>query len=174
MTSNELVDSVSNRLASLESRVEAAFARLDDEAANRPLPPSNWSAYQILDHLMKTNAPYIPALKAAIAAAPDGGDQDATFSWFGKLLIKAAGPGGNAPAHKQLIPAPGPLTKDTLTAYLAQAKEVADVFRSAKGRDLGKTRFNNPFMKLFRMTLADALELTTVHIERHVGQIEAA
>jgi hypothetical protein len=174
MTSAELLTSVIDRLDSLEARTRAAFDKLDDDAANKPVPPSNWSPYQILDHLMKSDVPYLPLLRDAIANAPDGDSVAVRHSFFGKFIIKGAGPSGNAPAPRPLIPDPGPHSRAVLDNYLVHARELRSIFVSAKGKDLNLPRFNNPFVRIFKMSVADLAEIAAVHTERHIGQIEAA
>lgn len=174
MTSKELLVNVSDRLAKLEDRVRAVFEGVTDDQANQPVPPSNWSSYQILDHLIKANGPYLEVLPAAVSQAAENETAEAKFSWFGKFIAKAAGPAGNAPTPKPMIPDHGPMTRSKLDAYLAQSAQIRDVLNSAKGKDLGSTRMNNPFVKVFRLTLADVFEIVAQHAERHIGQIEAA
>jgi len=48
------------------------------------------------------------------------------------------------------------------------------LINESRGKDLNKARINNPFLKVFRMTLADVYEVSVQHAERHVGQIEAS
>lgn len=174
MTSQELLTDVDTRLTALTTRLEAAFGKLSDTEMNAPIPPSNWSPAQIVEHLMLTNAPYLSAVPAVLTNAAKGGDQPAVFTWFGKFLMNAGGPGGNAPAPKALHPTPGPKDRSILTANEAQAKEFAALRAQMVGLDLGRTRVNNPFMKIFRMTLADFLQVSALHTERHIAQIEAA
>lgn len=174
MTSKELLDSVMDRLDKLEGRVKAAFEGLSDEQANRPVPPSNWSSFQILDHLLKANGPYLEVLPAAVAQAEANDAAEARFSWFGKFIAKAAGPMSSAPPPKAMIPDPGPMGRAKLDEYLGQCARIRGILESARGKDLGTVRMNNPFVKVFKLTLADVFEIFAQHTERHIGQIEAA
>jgi uncharacterized damage-inducible protein DinB len=174
MTSKELLDSVTDRLAKLDDRAKAAFDNLTDEQANQPVPPSNWSSFQILDHLLKANAPYLDVLPAAIALAEANVTAEARFSWFGKFIAKAAGPMSSAPPPKAMIPDSGPMIRAKVDEYLAQGARIREILNSAKGKDLGTVRMNNPFVKILKLTLADVFEIFAQHTERHIGQIEAA
>ncbi len=147
---------------------------MDEGKMNSPIPPSDWSPLQILDHMMRTNGPYVTALPAVVQAAPEGGATDVRHTWFGGFLIKVAGPKGNAPAPKQVVPAAGPLPSTTMDAYLEQSSTLRQLMELGQGKDLNRARLSNPFVKIFRMSVADVFEIVAQHTERHVGQIEAS
>ncbi len=173
MTCVEHLASCKGRLEKLDDRIRAAFGRMDDDAMNAPSPPSQWSPAQILDHVMKANAPYLTALRTAIEAAPLG-DSEVKFSRVALLIIKYGGPGGNAPAPKQTVPEAKPHTKSILDDYFSQTAELKATMDLASGKDTNLARLTNPFVPIFRMTVADVFEIAAQHTERHVGQIEAS
>lgn len=172
MTSNELVPHFVGRMGKLDARVRVAFERLDDDAMNRPIPPSQWSPLQILDHMLRTNGPYLELLR--LASPPVGGDAPVKHSFFGKMLMKFAGPTGNIPAPPALHPSPGPLERVVVDRYMAQSSELAEVVQHLSGKALDSYRISSPFAKLIKLNLADVLAITLEHTERHVGQIEAS
>jgi hypothetical protein len=117
--------------------------------------------------------PYAALLERLLEDAPAGAEAPAKHSFFGKLLLKAAGPRGNAPAPKALHPCAGPHGRDVLDRWAAQQERIVELHEMARGKNLAQLRFSNPFVKLFKMTGCDAFALFADHTERHVSQIES-
>lgn len=171
MTCDELIAQaeVQNRRL-LERGMEAA-AKLDDEAWNRA-PSGGWSPAQIFEHLILTNTLYIEKVDKALEAAPKGGQNSVRHTWFGKFIIKSAGPGGNAPAPKTLHPRPGPYSREVLDRWSAQQQQIIELHARAKDADLSRVKLRNPLIKLFGMNLSDCFAIFATHTERHILQIE--
>ena len=124
---------------------------------------------------MLGNAAYFPALEAAVPASKPGGTHEARSTLFGRLLLKAAGPAGNAPAPKALIPDAGPYDRKTVSErWLSDQARFGRWLESVRDVDLSRTKIRNPLVPLFRMNLVDCVLVLTEHTERHVRQIEAA
>jgi uncharacterized damage-inducible protein DinB len=160
-----------SRIDHLVGRLTSACERMSDEQFNAKRDGSDWSPAQIIDHMMIANRGYLPVIEAAIKNAKRG-DGELNHSWFGKTLIKLAGPAGNAKAPKWLTPGGGPFTRDILQECIDQHRGIAELSRMCEGVDLSKTTFRNPYVRLFKMNLADAFEAIAQHAERHIGQIE--
>jgi hypothetical protein len=172
MTCAELLQECEARNRELLERGKAAAARLDDEAWNEA-PKDGWSPAQIFEHMMLANGPYAALLERLLEDAPAGAEAPAKHSFFGKLLLKAAGPRGNAPAPKALHPCAGPHGRDVLDRWAAQQERIVELHEMARGKNLAQLRFSNPFVKFFKMTGCDAFALFADHTERHVSQIES-
>ncbi len=172
MTCEERVNATLAKLDDAEARVKAIFEGMSDEVFNRPGPPSNWSPAMILDHLLIVDDPYLGKL-AALTDLPAGGGEPVRYTWLGKFLMNAGGPGGNAPAPKSMTPKSGPRDREIVERYLAHLAEARRQAERLRGVDLNRVRINNPFMPIFRMTAGDVLGLMDTHKERHIQQIEA-
>ena len=122
---------------------------------------------------MKANGPYLEVLGPALDGAP-AGDSEVKFSRVGQFLIKVGGPGGSAPAPKLMVPTARRFERSILDEYLSQTAELHMVMDGAIGKDINAVRLNNPFVPIFKMTVADVLEVAVQHTERHIGQIEAS
>ena len=94
------------------------------------------------------------------------------FSFVGKMIIKGAGPDGNVPVMKVMVPSPGPYELSLVDDWVKQHEEILSLLRKANGFDPSAARISNPFIPILKMNLADAFEIIAVHGERHVGQIE--
>lgn len=175
MTCTQLVAEAERRTQEQAERIRAKVATLDDEAWQRTAPGSDWSPGGILEHMMLGNAAYFPALEAAVPGAKPGGGTEAKSTLFGRILLKAAGPSGNAPAPQALVPGPGPWDREATSArWLADQARFGAWLASLRDVDLSRTKIRNPLVPLFRMNLVDCVLVLTEHTERHVRQIEAA
>jgi hypothetical protein len=170
-TCDELVAELDEQNRDLLFRAEVASAQLSDEQLNES-PDYGWSPAQIFEHMVLANSYYLKAIEAALRKAPSGGEAPTKFSWFGRTVYRMSGPGGNAPAPRKLHPGPGPFGREVYGRWKASQEEVIALLERAKGKNLGKQRFRNPFLKLFKMTLCDFFAILTTHTERHVRQIE--
>lgn len=144
---------------------------LSDEDLSKSPEPGVWGVGQILEHMTIGTASYVPVLKSAIAGAPDG-NSEVSHTWFGKVIIKACQPESNAPAPKTMRPTKTTYTRKTVDEWIAAHEGVLDVIDGSRGRDVCKVPFRTPFLKLFKMNVADAIEIVNVHALRHLGQIE--
>lgn len=172
MTCDERVTATLAQLDDLDARVRAVFSNMSDEVFNRPGPPSNWSPAMILDHLLIVDAPYHPKIKA-LTNLPQGGSEEVRHTFMAKLLIKAGGPGGKAPAPPSMTPAAGPRDREIIDRYLAHLAEAKALAAQFRGVNLNEVRINNPHFSIIRMTMGDVLALMAGHKERHIQQIEA-
>jgi len=171
MQCGEFLSSIEDRLSDHLERAAAVRAKLTPDQLNWSPEPAKWSIAQIFEHLILTNTPYVPAIKNGVEAAEKrSGEIKHTF--FGKFLIKNAGPKGNAPAPKQLHPRPGPYGMDVIDKWAAQTQSLLDLAKGSKGVDLCSFRIHDPLLKMFKMNLADCFLILTEHTERHIQQIE--
>lgn len=169
---DEFLEGVISRLEEQKARlVEAAAAFSDDEWDARR-GKRGWSASQIVDHMNLANGFYFEPMRKAVDAAPVRQGVEVAFSWFGKVLQKASGPSGKAPAPKKLWPRTERPGRAALETWIADADTLLALARDAKGKDLVRTKLSNPLVGIFRMNLADCFQLLVSHNERHIAQIE--
>lgn len=153
--------------------METAFARLDPGALARPAPGSSWTPGQIVAHLNLTDEPYLPRIRAATERAPQG-DLPVRATFLGRLIGRAAGPEGNAPAPRALRPSSTVDAEEALNDWRNNRTEYESILDLAEGRDLVSPRLASPFAPLIRFSLYDVLALIGGHTERHIRQIERA
>ena len=147
---------------------------LDDAAMNYRPDRSIWSPAQVVEHMVLANRPYLKTIEAGMERAQKGtGDHQIHYSFFGKLLIKAVGPDGNAPAPKVLHPSPRPIWRDVFTEWQQQQTQLLSLLDQGAGIDFSRASVRNPFIRMIRMNVADCLEIMTAHTERHVRQVQA-
>lgn len=171
MTCREMVDACEKAFREQLARADVAQGRLDESQWNRP-EAGGWSPAQILEHMALSNAPYLEKLPQAVAGAGMDDSRTVRQSWVGKMILKMAGPGGNAPAPKAWVPGPGPFRREVYDRWRAQQERLIALCSEARGKDLGSMRISNPLIKFVRMTLCDSFLILADHTERHVRQIE--
>lgn len=173
MNSRELLADYAKSNPEHAARIQAAVAGKTDDQLNRSVN-GEWSPYQIIDHLILSHDLYLVNMKVSLTAAPKSGDDQAPVrnTFLGKMILKAAGPGGNAPAPKALVPKNGPFTQDVLTRWVKLQDDLLELSRSCAGRNLSALRIPNPIVKAFKMNFVDCLQILSEHTERHVRQIE--
>lgn len=146
---------------------------LDEKTLNACSYPSLWSPAQVIEHMVLTNKPYLQAMESALQKAErTSEDRPIRYSFFGNLLCKAAGPGGNAPAPKALYPRSTTIPTTILQEWEQQQRQLLLLLNKAAGIDLSRVRVWNPLVRIIPMNLADCFALLTAHTERHIGQIK--
>jgi hypothetical protein len=178
MHQNEVME-CSDFLQSIERRLEDQISRgrlvgqsTSPDQLNWTPEPKKWSIAQIYEHMMLAGAGYLPTIKSGIDKARKMESSPVKHSFFGRFIIRGAGPQGNVPAPKQLRPKPGPYTPDIVERWAAQAQAFVDLAKGAHHVDLCSMRVQNPFFPIFKMNLADCFMIIAEHTERHVQQIE--
>ena len=173
MIASVFLQSIIERLEDLIARVEVISKGMTDSNLNFKPGPTQWSAGQIFEHMMVGVDGYLPEMRSLVNTTnKSGSDLEVVHSWFGKFLIKASGPSSSAPVPKKMRPGEGPHSRSILERWHVAHQELANLAKRCYGMDMCAASFKNPFVPLFKMSLADAFEILTTHAERHVSQIE--
>lgn len=173
MHCSEFLRDVEQRLLEHVERARAATESLTDVGLNAKPATNPWSIAQIFAHMMLANGSYLPTMQAAISGnKPAKNPSPIQHSFFGRMLLKASGPQGNAPAPKSMRPKAGPFSRDVVEKWMVQTREIVELAKSAQGLDLCAIKVANPFFPIFKMNLADCFGILAEHTERHIGQIE--
>lgn len=171
MTCLEMIENCERSFHDQLLRADGLPEKFDERAWNLA-PSGGWSPAQIFEHLVLSNEPYLDIFDRALSAARDGGEAPVKQSFLGKMILKAAGPAGNAPAPKAFVPGPGPFGREVYVRWRAQQERLIAFCAAAKSKDLGSARVRNPLLKWVRMTLCDCFLIMADHTERHIRQIE--
>jgi hypothetical protein len=173
MIASVFLQSVIERLDDLIARVQVVSKSMSDRDLNQKTDAKHWSAGQIFEHMLISTDAYLPEMKRLVGSTNKcGSDLEVVYSWFGRFIIKAAGPSGNAPVPKKMVPGNGPHSKAEVDRWLASHLEISNLAKQSYGLDLSGVSFKNPIVPLFKMNLGDAFEILVSHAERHVSQIE--
>ncbi len=150
-----------------------------DQADWRPAP-RRWSVAECVDHVNLAARLYFdrmrPAIQRARARNLAGSAPYGRGTLLGRMILRVLEPGAGRrfPAPGVFRPARGEIDfaalRDEFRATLAI---LDDLIEEADGLDLGRVRFTSPAGPILKVTLAEAFEIQSLHIPRHLAQAEA-
>ena len=172
------LQSVMEELDRTDEEARRLVADLSDNDLNwQPGGGTGWSVAQCLDHLGQMNSVYTAALRTAVSEADPrtmarrGPIQP---GWFGRWFIHAMEP---PPRRKMTSPKPGrPAERrsgqDVVSAFVAAHNELRTLIHEARGLDLNRLRFRNPFIGVLRFTVGTGMMIINAHDRRHLWQAQ--
>ena len=156
-----------------------ASAVSDRQAAWHPAP-RRWSIAECIEHLNVTHRGYSPRLERALDKGRrrgwSGSSPYPQSSFLGRMILRVLDPeaGRTFPAPRVFRPAAGELDFASVCGELRRGLDhFAELAERADGLDLGRIRFATPVAPWPRLTLAEAFEIHSLHIPRHLAQAEA-
>ncbi len=105
------------------AQVQEAVAPMNKKQLNQPMSNGDWSVARVLKHMILANGPYLDILSKLIEAAPTG-STIVKHTWFGKALIKFAGPKGNASPAPKMVPDDLDYSKEILDIWIGQQSTI--------------------------------------------------
>ncbi len=171
MTTDDLLTRCIAENQRLKVEAQNAVSQLTKEQSNQPMPNGDWSVARVLKHMILANAKYLEILPPLVEAA-NAGSPDVKHTWFGKALIKIAGPNGNVSPPAQMVPEDVVYEKLIHDEWVVQQNTAIELMQRAVGKNTNLLRFKNPFVRLFTMNASDAFAIMTTHTDRHVQQIQ--
>lgn len=133
-----------------------------------------WSAAQILDHLLVSNAGYVPQLEEALARLErEGRRAEGPFKvgFLMRAFVKGVSPGTRAMgAPSAYVPTDTP-TADLPDRFLAHQRVLDRIFAQAVGLDLRAAKVTSPANRMITMKAGEALLVIVRHEERHLLQL---
>jgi hypothetical protein len=151
---------------------------LSDDQANWQPSPASWSIAQCLDHLAIGNKIYAAALQQAIqpprAAGKARRDPIRPGGWFSAYFLRSMEPPPRQKwrAPKKIVPPSRIGAREALDAFLRANDDLRAIVRQGAPLDLNRIRFHNPFVGIFRFTVATGLLLMASHNRRHLWQAD--
>lgn len=172
MNSDAFLEKIAEQAQDQVNRARVIMESIDDATINRVPEGNLWTVGQVFDHMIIANTPYLAVIEEKLSTTKKTGAGEIKHSWLGNFLMKAAGPEGNAPAPKFMIPANPPTSRERIDLWFTQMDLFLQFIDRAKGLDLSRVKARNPYFKLMPMNLADFFGVTAQHTERHIRQIE--
>ena len=173
MDIREAINGWKEHTLALRTRLDTAIHGVSPARLNQPPANGDWSPAQVAEHLVMANRPYLGIMSKALDnAARDNANSPVKFTFFGRTLMKVAGPDGNAPAPKMLQPRKGEISSEIFDELRDQLTQLHTLLEKLDGVNLSAVRVSNPFFGLIRMNLSDCFGIFTQHTERHIRQIE--
>jgi hypothetical protein len=156
-------------------RIADVARALDPEQLVRRPAPGKWSVGDVLEHLLLMDELFLPAVEPLVRAAPR--DPTAfTRPWRPSFL-------GNQIAESLAKPSPLNAPKKTLPTtpraavverFVEDAARFEGVLDESTSLDWNAVRLRPPVAPWvpIKINLGDVFRIHTVHVQRHLGQIE--
>lgn len=157
------------------AEAEQAFGRLGARQLNWKPAAESWSVAQCLDHLLATNASYLPVFEAARA----GRRKRALIELFpllpglwGKFLVGAVSPQATmkVKAPKAFQPAHSEIDPGIVGRFATQQNLLAEHFAAIERQDLGQEVIVSPAARFVTYSLLDSCRIIAAHQQRHLQQ----
>jgi hypothetical protein len=141
--------------------------------------PDKWSACEHLAHLPRTTRPYLAAIADALARAHaagtfGGGQPYARGGRIGAWFVRSMEPPPRMRVRtfRKLIPAPDISVVAALDEFDASQDEAIAMLQRGAGLDLGRVAMRSPFVRLLRLSVAQAFLVILAHNRRHFWHVE--
>lgn len=169
-------DRLISELNASGQRATQLLAGLTAEQLNWQPSPNAWSVGQCVAHLAATNERYLAPIAKALQGKPKSAVPEITPGWFGRWFIAsfASEPSPKtkrARAPKQIQPE-SRVDLSVLDRFLRSNDAARDLILRARGHDVNRIRFANPFVPGIRFTVGTGFECVSGHERRHLLQAE--
>lgn len=137
------------------------------------LEPGSWSVAECLDHLTQTTRAFLPAISAAIAAAPQlKRNRHLRTGIIPSLFIWNLNPPYRIrfKVLPQLVPQNAG-TDTALATFVESQSELLAIVGSTVGRAIDEVRIKSPVYGRITYNIYAALRMLAAHQRRHVWQI---
>lgn len=166
-------------IADLQNRTKrviedaTALQKLTLADLNQKPTPESWSALECIEHLNRYGHFYIPEISKRLATAPSGNtDTTYTSSWLGNFLAESLlpGKGGKMKTFKVMNPINSQLSKESISEFLNQQKEILLLLETAKAVDMKRVKTSISISKIIKIRLGDTFRTVIYHNQRHLLQ----
>ncbi len=166
------LDDLAARLAATTAATRELTTGLRDEQLLWRPAAETWGIADCYEHLLISDAPYFPKLRAVIDDAEPAAAGERVYApgLFARWFIVSAGPDGRLKVKAPKRFRPPPARPDAPERFLADQEILAGFLAEARGVDLQSAKLTSPVTKLLRLTIGEALTLLVGHQERHVNQ----
>jgi len=167
---------LTSELDAADTRAIALANGLTTAQLNWKPRPDAWSVGQCLEHLCISNEVYVGPMAESLGDRPTGPVDEITPGWFGRWFIRKyiepTTQKARARAPRKIAPIAKDLDSSILDRFIASNSSVRDLIARAKGHDVNRVRFKNPFVPLIRFTVGTGLQIIARHNHRHLLQAE--
>ena len=165
-------------IASLNSttqQVTHSFSSLSNEQLNWKPNLSKWSVAQCLDHLMVSNTSYFPTFEKLIHKTyqlPLAQKLNPFNKIFGPVMVKYLGPQSKQKLKNPKVfkPSTSNLSNSIIEDFSKHQETLATYFRQLNLVDKEKIVITSPASSFVSYSLHHAMQIITVHEQRHVNQ----
>ena len=160
-----------------EKDARELVAGLDEALGTWRAAPGSWSIAECLDHLASGNRVYLRAMEPSAQLALTRGRARRTPAvpgmlgrWFIATFEPPVRPRYKLKAPRTIRPRPSPALEDAARQFFQSQDELRAFIRRYAEIDLASVAFTNPFVRVFRFSLATGLHVLAAHERRHLWQ----
>ena len=171
------VEALKSQLEAAEQDAQALVADLTEELGGWRTNAGSWSVAECLDHLASTNRVYLGAMKQPAIHAREQGRirrRPAAPGLLGRWFVSKMEPpvraGFRIKSPRSVEPRLAPPLADAFASFTASQDDVRAFLIAYADVDLAAVRFQNPFVRGIRFSLATGLHVLTAHERRHLWQ----
>lgn len=167
---NELIELTNEHLAFAES----LLLKTDTEL-NKRLTNESWSILECLEHLNLYGNFYLPEIKNRIERSNTKATTEFKSGWLGNYFAQSMLPKENLnkmKAFKSMNPIHSSLSKNTITVFIDQQKQLLDLLNAARLVNLNKVKTSISITTLIKLKLGDTFRFLIYHNKRHIVQAQ--
>lgn len=167
---NDLVELTQEHLAFAESLLLKTDAEL-----NKRLNDESWSVLECLEHLNLYGNFYLPEIKNRIETSITKATTEFKSGWLGNYFAQSMLPKENLikmKAFKSMNPIHSSLSKNTVTVFIDQQKQLLDLLNTSRTVNLNKVKTSISITTLIKLKLGDTFRFLIYHNKRHIVQAE--
>ncbi len=165
---NELIELTHEHLAFAESLLLKS-----DTDLNKRLTNESWSVLECLEHLNLYGNFYLPEIKNRIETSSTKTTAEFKSGWLGNYFAQSMLPKDNLnkmKAFESMNPIHSSLSKNTVTVFIDQQKQLLDLLKASRTVNLNKVKASISITKLIKLKLGDTFRFLIYHNKRHIVQ----
>lgn len=167
---NELIELTQEHLAFAES----LLLKTDTEL-NKRLTNESWSVLECLKHLNFYGNFYLPEIKNRIETSTTKATTEFKSGWLGNYFAQSMLPKeklNKMKAFKSMNPIHSSLSKNTVTVFIDQQKQLLDLLNASRNVNLNKVKTSISITTLIKLKLGDTFRFFIYHNKRHIVQAQ--
>lgn len=167
---NELIELMHEHLAFAESLLLKTDVEL-----NKRLTNESWSVLECLEHLNLYGNFYLPEIKNRIETSTTKATTEFKSGWLGNYFAQSMLLKQNLnkmKAFKSMNPIHSSLSKNTVTVFIDQQKQLLDLLNAARLVNLNKVKTSISITTLIKLKLGDTFRFLIYHKKRHIVQAQ--
>ncbi|MEG1376154.1 MAG: DinB family protein [Myroides sp.] len=167
---NELIELTHEHLTFAESLLLKTDVEL-----NKRLTNESWSVLECLEHLNLYGNFYLPEIKNRIETSTTKATTEFKSGWLGNYFAQSMLPKeklNKMKAFKSMNPIHSSLSKNTVTIFIDQQKQLLDLLNASRNVNLNKVKTSISITTLIKLKLGDTFRFLIYHNKRHVIQAQ--
>lgn len=168
---------MSDRILELQTIIESAkpFLSITEIELNQKPSPGQWSIGQCFDHLLVSNATYLPSFEKIFKGKYKEGiwQKISPFTKkIGRNMVQTLGPivSKKFLSPKIFLPRTKKIETRVVTDFISQHERLISLFTELEKEPNNTLVISSPVSSLITLTVSDAMDIIVGHAQRHLKQ----